>query len=233
MAEEFAISRDVFIRGALSQAWWSVTDGLAGWMFPGDVEHRVGGSAGGGSATVMAWEPESHVATRSEGPDGWFNELSFRLNRVEGGVEAHYEHRGILPGPDALEGTQLHTDFYLDALVHAVEEFPEETAVFVQVEPEGWGTDEHALDAVLAFLGIDDAAEGARVSIDGEAATIDWIDENFFGVRTATMMWRFFARNRFGGVLALAVHDFTPGADPETVRLRAEQFLRGVGIAAA
>jgi hypothetical protein len=76
MPKEFEIIREVELPGRPEDVWEAVATnaGNASWLFPSDSEP-------GANATV--WDPPHHFSVREEGPDGFFNELDFRIGVID------------------------------------------------------------------------------------------------------------------------------------------------------
>jgi hypothetical protein len=73
-------------------------------------------------------------------------------------------------------------------------------------------------DAVHASLG-----DGG--TLDG---VIDYSTPEFLGVRTTDGLYRFFGRNRYGGVVGMSAHLFTDGADGAASEAALKAWLDGV-----
>ena len=82
----FEIVYDTELPGTPERVWNAVTRDTPAWMFPTDQWPDV--------KTVN--EYPTHLVSRMEGPDGWFNQLEHVLSPLDGGrTGLHYVHSGI------------------------------------------------------------------------------------------------------------------------------------------
>lgn len=231
MATEFQITREIDVRATPEQLWEAVTTGNAGWLWPMELEPREGGAAAHG-AVVEAWDPPRLLRVAAEDRSYALEE---RIERVDAArTRVAYTHSGVLPAgsESQLEPIELHNEFYLDALRRYAENFSGLPAAYAAVDAGPEGADAGALDRAARALGLAaDAEVGDALALTlGEAgaperAVLDYANGFFLGVRTPEAMYRLFGRNRFGGTLGLAVHDFAPGATAERAAARARSLL--------
>jgi uncharacterized protein YndB with AHSA1/START domain len=228
MSRPFEITREVALPAAPEDVWTAITTGTDAWQFPGGLPEP------GEDSPTTTWDPPHRVAIRMEAPDGTFNALDYAIEARDGGTAfLRYVHSGILADAweDQYDAIGPHTDFYLHTLGQYLEHFRGRTATYVGqpsagIEgPEAAGSDD-AMTTLRAALGVSDGvAVGDRVSatlgdagaIDGE---VDYATDAFLGVRTADGLYRFFGRNRFGGVVGMSAHLF--GGDVDAVRREAQ-----------
>lgn len=224
MSRPFEITREVALPAAADDVWTAVTTGTDAWQFPGGLPEP-----GEGSPTTT-WDPPHRVAIRMEAPDGTFNALDYAIEARDGGTAfLRYVHSGILADAweDQYDAIGPHTDFYLHTLGQYLERFRGRTATYVGqpsagIEgPEAAGAPD-AMTTLRAALGVSDGVElgdpvsttlGDAGTIDGE---VDYATDAFLGVRTADGLYRFFGRNRFGGVVGMSAHLF--GGDVDAVQ---------------
>jgi len=216
MGKEFAIRRVCNIDATPEQVWDAVTRGSAGWLWPVDVEPRLGGTSSMGGV-VTAWDPPRHFANRMEGEDGWFNSLEHVIEPGEGGgTTLRYVHSGIFVDDwdNQYDGAGLHTDFYLDALAKCAQYFTGRSAKYVSLEREVVAADPNAMRTLLGGLGLSpDVAAGdvAKVELPGpgtQEVIVDFASEHFLGLRTDDAMYRFFIRNKWQQPFGLSLHLF-------------------------
>jgi hypothetical protein len=219
MPKEFEIIREVELPGRPEDVWEAVATnaGNASWLFPSDSEP-------GASATV--WDPPHHFSVREEGPDGFFNELDFRIEARGDGAVLRYVHSGVIMTDDwgdqyvAVDG---HTDFYLHTLGQYLAHFSPRKATYVGGGPGGLQGPEASMtpDAFTRLqraLGIPEGAsegDSVRLAHDDVDGVIDYLKPNFAGVRTGDALYRYFGRNAFGGPIGMSIHYFADGVDPE------------------
>ncbi len=229
--KEFAIRYEGPLPGTIEQAWDAITEGTSGWLWPTEYEHREGGEAPYGG-TVLVWDPPHRVVGRTDGENGWFNQLENVLDHTpEGGVYLRYVHSGVFTDDwdSQYDGASKHTVFYLHTLGQYIEYFPGRRAAYLGIHdgpatsltPQGFGV-------LTAALGISDRTSvGDRITVsipglDRIDAEIDYIDDHFVGLRTTDAMYRFFGRNAWGAPVGMGHHLFAPDADAE----RAERSWR-------
>jgi hypothetical protein len=231
---EFNCSREVLLPASPEQVWRAVatTEGNAGWLFPNAID-----PAGAGA---KAWDPPRRFAIRQEQGE-WFNELDFVIEgRGDGTSSLHYAHCGVFP-PDAFdtqnEAIQQHTDFYLHTLGEYLAHFAGRPAAYVGEAPRGiegppGSATPDGFERLQRALGLPaGAAEGEHVQlspaglepIDG---VIDYLQENFIGIRSDDALYCFFGRNAFGGPVAVSIHSFD-GRDADSAKQRWQEWLAG------
>jgi hypothetical protein len=111
--------------------------------------------------------------------------------------------------------------------------FSGKQAAFADVQGPAASSSPEAFEAVKAALGIHDAGAGGHVSVaiagvGNVDAVVDYLDENFVGLRTEDAMYRFFGRNAFGAVVGMTVHLFAPGADGDAAGTAWGAWLNGI-----
>ena len=214
---EFEIVYDTELPGTPERVWEAVTAGTPAWMFPTDQWPAV--------KTVE--EYPSHLVSRMEGPDGWFNQLEHVLEPLEGGrARLHYVHSGIFADnwDQQYDGASKHTAFYLHTLGQYLEHFDGRPVVFTDIQAPAASQAPDGFDRLKEALGVTGSAQGDTVEreLDGVgrlAVEVDFVNENFLGLRTAEAMYRFFGRNAFGAPVGMTVHDFSGhGNSEETAR---------------
>src|SRR5262245_34812933 len=216
MAKEFEIVREVELPGTPDAVYRAVStnEGNASWLFPTEAED---GAPGG--ATVLVSDPPNHLVVREEGPDGWFNQLEFRIEARGDGAWLRYVHSGVFEEEswDAqYDAVNSHTDFYLHTLGQYLEHFSPRTATYVGSGPGGLMGPEASMtpDAFTRLevaLGVPNGSSpGANVRLahDDVDGVIDYRTDKFLGIRTDDALYRFFGRNAFGGPVGMTIHHF-------------------------
>ncbi|MGO4382703.1 SRPBCC family protein [Specibacter sp. RAF43] len=235
MAKEFTIVHESEIDGTPEQVFYAATEGNAGWLWPMEIEPRLGGAGPFGS-TVTVWEPPHRFANRLEGEDGFFNTLDYDIAERPGGKSwLRYVHSGIFfeDWDNQYDGAAKHTAFYQHTLGQYVKYFPGRAAAFADVQGPAASNTPAGFEAVKAALGIADGGAGGRVrvtvpGIGTVEAEVDYLDPNFVGLRTEDAMYRFFGRNAFGAVVGLTIHLFADGADAEAAGAAWGTWLNGL-----
>jgi uncharacterized protein YndB with AHSA1/START domain len=240
MYKEFRIEREVELPGAPDAVFQAVAtgEGNASWLFPAEIAPGEGGETSDGGK-VIAWDPPHRFSVRAEGPDGWYNELDFRIEARGDGAILRYVHSSVIDEADwddQYDAADGHTDFYLHTLGQYLEHFSPRTATYVGGGPGGLSGPEASMtpDAFVKLqsaLGIPDgAAVGDRVRLahDQVDGVIDYRTEHFLGVRTGDALYRFFGRNAFGGPVGMSIHHFAASVDAEQVGAGWTEWMRSV-----
>ncbi|GAA1496968.1 SRPBCC domain-containing protein [Paeniglutamicibacter kerguelensis] len=212
MNKEFEIRQESDLPGAPEQIWKAVTEDTAAWMFP----------TGEWESYVSEKNYPTHLVSRMEGPNGWFNQLEHEMTPGPGGTHLRYVHSGIFveDWDNQYDGASKHTTFYLHTLGQYLRYFNDRPVAFSDVQGPDAATSADALDRWVDALGLGNAAVGDTLSLDlpgrgRQEVVVDFRNENFVGLRTDDAMIRIFGRNAFGHRVGLTVHDFKPGAKPE------------------
>lgn len=207
----FEIVFDTELPGTPEQVWEAVTNGTAAWMFPTDQWPDV--------KTVE--EYPTHLVSRMEGPEGWFNQLEHVLQPLDGGrARLHYVHSGIFADnwDEQYDGASKHTAFYLHTLGQYLKHFNGRPVVFTDIQAPAASQGADGFIRLQQALGVAGKAAGDAVDLElggvGRlAGEIDFLNENFLGLRTADTLYRFFGRNAFGAPVGMTVHDFSSHGD--------------------
>jgi uncharacterized protein YndB with AHSA1/START domain len=213
---EFDCSREVPLPAAPERVWQAVatTEGNAGWLFPNEIDPD--------GTDTKAWDPPTRFAVRQEQGD-WFNDLRFTIDdRGDGTSTLHYAHCGVFP-PEVFEtqneAIQQHTDFYLHTLSEYLRHFDGRPAAYIGDVPHGiQGPPNSAtpdgFERLKRALGLEPSvSEGGQVRLTPDgletiAGVVDYMRENFMGIRTAEALYCFFGRNAFGGPVGVSIHAF-------------------------
>jgi hypothetical protein len=210
MANEFEIVREVELPGTPDAVYRAVStdEGVASWLFPNE-----------GGEPIVSSDPPDHLVVREEGPDGWFNQVEFRIEARGGGAWLRYVHSGVFDEDNwdaQYDAVNAHTDFYLHTLGQYLAHFSPRTATYVGGGPGGLMGPEASMapdgfDRLQAALGVPNgASEGdtVRLAHDDVDGVIDYRTDKFLGIRTDEALYRFFGRNAFGGPVGMSIHHF-------------------------
>jgi len=225
------ITRSITVAAPPEVVFEAVTTGSAGWLWPVDVEPRVGGAAGPGVVTV--WDPPSRWANRMEQGD-WWNELEHVIDELDGATRLRYRHSSVFADDGQLDGAETHTDFYLHTLAEYVAWFPGRPATWISAEAPATSREPGSFDRVVEALGLTaghEVGDALVIDLPGVGAVmsgIDWRSGSFLGLRTADALYRVFGRERWGGGVAVTVHHFADDVDAAAVAAAWEQRLREV-----
>ncbi|MGG5174545.1 SRPBCC domain-containing protein [Pseudarthrobacter sp. J1763] len=209
---EFEIVADIQVPATPDRVWEAITTGTPAWMFPTDQW----------PAEFPVNERPSHLISRMDGPDGWFNQLEHVIEPLpDGRASIHYVHSGIFADnwDQQYDGASKHTAFYLHTLGQYLEHFDGKPVVFTDIQGPATSATPEAFDQFKGALGIAGSAVGDKVDVmlDGVGqlrGDVDFVNENFVGIRTQDALLRFFGRNNFGAVVGMTVHDFSAPSDP-------------------
>lgn len=233
---EFAIEREVELETTPEDYWDAVTNGNAAWLWPMEApEPRVGGAAAFGG-TVLAWEPPHHLIMRSEGPEGWFNQLEHLVEARDGGTTwVRYVHSGVFVDDwdNQYDGAAKHTDFYLHTLGQYLRHYNGRPATYVSVDAPPSSITPDGFDALRRAAGLAGAKVGDRVQLTIPGlpaldAAVDYLTPYFLGLHTEDAMYRVFGRNAFGAPVTVAVHLFGPATDAPTLDKALHAWLQGI-----
>lgn len=209
----FEIVYDTELPGTPERVWEAVTTGTPAWMFPTDGWPDV--------KTVQ--EYPTHLVSRIEGPDGWFNQLEHVLEPLDGGrARLHYVHSGIFADnwDEQYDGASRHTEFYLHTLGQYLKYFDGQPVVFTDIQAPAASQAPDGFARLRRALGVNSAGQGSRVDLELDgvgrlSGEVDFSNEHFLGVRTSDAMYRFFGRNAWGAPVGMTVHDFSGTGDPD------------------
>ena len=205
--QNFEITVDTELPGTPERVWEAVTTGTPAWMFPTD----------GWPAERTVEDYPRHLVSRMEGPDGWFNQLEHVLEPLDGGgARLHYVHSGIFAEnwDQQYDGASRHTEFYLHTLGQYLKYFDGRPVVFTDIQAPSASAVPDGFVRLKQALGAEGATPGStlKLELDGVgkiSGEVDFINENFLGLRTASALYRFFGRNAFGATVGMTVHDFS------------------------
>lgn len=223
---KFEIVADAELPGTPERVWNAVTADTPAWMFPTDQWPAV--------KTVE--EYPSHLVSRMDGPDGWFNQLEHVLEPLQGGrAKLHYVHSGIFADnwDEQYDGASKHTEFYLHTLGQYLQHFDGRPVVFTDIQGPATSQVPDGFVQLKKALGMDGVAAGSRFDVDVDgvgrlSGEVDFANQNFLGLRTADTMYRFFGRNAFGAPVGMTVHDFSGSGDSELTAKTWGGFLEKV-----
>ncbi|MFJ9442303.1 SRPBCC domain-containing protein [Kitasatospora sp. NPDC101235] len=232
MAREFEVRREQDLPATPEQVWHAVATGAGnlGWLYPMEVEPRVGGKVSRGDSTVVAWEPPHHFAVRATQDGGFSNTLSYHIEPAGGGTShlrmgIHWVHTGVVDDTWAWDtksdAAEKHVDFYQHALAEYLRHFAGRPAVYVRAQRPEPTADSADFAALRRRLGLaDDAAVGDRFPLlvpgpDGGPVevVVDWLSTDFVGLRGPDALYRFFNGSTWKWPIWLGHHLFAEDAD--------------------
>ncbi|MET3904788.1 SRPBCC domain-containing protein [Paenarthrobacter sp. 4246] len=224
--KNFEIVADTELPGTPERVWRAVTADTAAWMFPTDQWPDV----------KTTEEFPTHLVSRMDGPDGWFNQLEHVLEPLDGGrAKLHYVHSGIFADnwDEQYDGASKHTEFYLHTLGQYLQYFDGKPVVFTDIQAPAASQTPDGFTQLKKALGVEGLAAGSAVDLDVDgvgrlSGEVDFSNENFLGLRTGDALYRFFGRNAFGAPVGMTVHDFSGSRDSELTAEAWSGFLEKV-----
>lgn len=235
MDKEFEIVHESTLNATPAQVFEALTSGNAGWLWPMEVEPRLGGAGPFGSV-ITAWDPPHHFANRMDGENGFFNSLDETITVTpEGKAFLRYVHSGVFfeDWNNQYDGATAHTEFYLHTLNQYVTHFAGRQASFTDVQGPAESGSTDAFEVLRKALGVDTVTAGDTVDVllpgDGPTeAVLDFSNEHFIGLRTDNGLYRFFGRNAFGAVVGLTIHLFEADAEATNTGDAWQKWLDGL-----
>ena len=223
---EFRIEATTEVEATPERVWEAINDATAAWMFPTDQW----------PAEYPVKEYPTHVISRMDGPDGWFNQLENTIEALPGGKSRiRYVHSGVFTDDwdQQYDGASKHTLFYQHTLGQYLKYFDGQPVVFTDVQGPAASGAPDAFDKLKESFGITHAQAGDKVAVSvpgvGELkGELDYANEWFFGIRTGDALYRFFGRNHFGSVVGLTIHDFSGSGDSEATAAAWGRYLEGL-----
>lgn len=239
MSREFEVSREVDLPGTPEQVWDAVAtgNGVAGWMFPtGEGAPAAVGEEWAGHV-VVALDAPNHFAVRAE-KDGWFNSLDYRIEQIPGGARLRYVHSGVLEDDweRQYDGVNRATSFYLHSLGEYLAHFSGRTVAYVGAKGPAGEYDPAAFSAARATLGVGpEMAVGDRVRVaipglDPFDAEIDYLQDDFVGLRSGDALYRVYGRYSPGMPLFAGHHLFAESADAARTEAAWTAWLEQVSV---
>jgi hypothetical protein len=183
-------------------------------------------------------EYPTHLVSRMEGPDGWFNQLEHVLEPLDGGrAKLHYVHSGIFVDnwDEQYDGASKHTEFYLHTLGQYLKYFDGRPVVFTDVQAPPSSQSPDGFARLKKALGVEGASAGDAVDVELDgvgrlSGEVDFSNEHFLGLRTGDALYRFFGRNSFGAPVGMTVHDFGAAGDSAATASAWGGFLEQVYV---
>lgn len=236
MTHEFEISEQIEVHGTPEQVWDAIATGpgIDSWLMGRNtMDAREGGRASMDmgdfvlESTVTACDPLKHLAYRGDpAPDGSFHAFEFLIEARDGGSTVlRFVHSGFL-GDDweaEYEGLRKGDPMYIAKLAEYVEHFSGRYAAPIAAYVGETPARQRSWELMHRALGLSGpATEGTEVHltptglapIDG---VVDYVSEDFLGVRTADALYRFIYG--FNGAVVLGHHVFgAPGQTAPDVK---------------
>lgn len=226
MPREFTVTREQDLSTTPDRVWHAVATaaGNLGWLYPMDIEPRVGGAVSRADATVVEWEPTHRFACRAADGTGFSTTLRYLVDEHDGKARLrmgiYWVHEGE---PDdgwdtRAYAVEKYVDLYQHSLAEYLAHFDGRTATYVTATRKN-PAQAQEFTALARSLGLPDnarAGDPVRLTPHGLEVldgVLDYRDEYFIGVRTGDGLYRFFSGDGWNAPTWLAHHLFTPDID--------------------
>ncbi|GAA4967829.1 hypothetical protein GCM10023205_36050 [Yinghuangia aomiensis] len=227
MPAEFLLERDHILPATPDAVWHAVATapGTRGWLYPMDVEPRVGGTVSRGPATVTAWNPPRTFACRYADHTGFSNTLSYDLKPHDTHttthlhMSIHWVHEGQ---PDdgwntRADAATRYADFYHHSLHEYLAHFHGLPTAYIRADRPAPTPDATTqFTRILHAIGVPDTkGRGDHVVFAPEGmppqdAVIDYRDTDFLGLRTTDGLYRFYNGASWNWPLWIGHHRYGP-----------------------
>ena len=248
MTHEFEIREQIDVDGTPEQIWDAIATGpgIDSWLMGRNtIDAREGGRASmdmGGfvaESTVTACEPLKHLAYRGDpAPDGSFHAFEFLIEARDGGSAVlRFVHSGFLGDDWEAEyaGLRKGDPMYIHKLAEYVKYFSGRYASPVGAYVGETPDRERVWELLHGALGLSSPVVGDEVRLTPRGLTpidgvVDYVSEDFLGVRSADALYRFIYG--YNGAVVLGHHLFGAPGQPAPDAKDAEQawqaWLAGV-----
>jgi hypothetical protein len=212
MPREFEIRKEVDLDASPDAVWHAITtpEGLAAWFMPMPMDPD--------GDMVVAWEPGKRLRIEMPAGPGGASQAFEYLIEARGGGSAvlRFVHSGFIGDDDWSDEFEPMTsagwDQYLFTLAQYFRYFAGRAAKYVEAEAPPAAATPEAWERLLAALG-GVPQIGATAGIDLASGpitgSIDYLTENFVGIRTDDALVRFHGRWPIGMTLAVSHHTYT------------------------
>lgn len=249
MTHEFEVRDQIEIDATPDQVWEAISTGpgIDSWLMGrNEMDARPGGRVrmdmGGfvAESTVTACEPLKHLAYRGDpAPDGSFHAFEFLIEARDGGSTVlRFVHSGFL-GEDweaEYEGLRKGDPMYVAKLAEYVKYFSGRYAAPIAAYAAQTADRQHVwelLHGALGLAGPGAVGEEVRLTPAGLPAidgVVDYVSEDFLGVRSADALYRFIYG--YNGAVVLGHHIFgapgSPAPDVKDAELAWENWLSAI-----
>lgn len=232
MGREYEIRKEIEVDASPEEVWQAIATGpgITSWFMPHEVEPGEGGKVRltvegyETSADITAWEPHKRLAYRGEtAQDGTVHAMEYLIEGRDGAATVlRFVHSGFLgeDWSDEYEAGLAHGwDLYLHTLREYLTHFAGRPVTFVNANgpaasaaPDGWST----LWAGLGLAGPVEVGQAVRLTPAGLpplAGVVDYLGDEFLGVRTEDGLYRFHGMARMGMPIAVGHHIYRDDLD--------------------
>lgn len=241
MAREFELRREVALEATPEQVWWAIATGpgLATWFMPMEMDPE--------SDMVVAWDPPKRLAIQTPAAeDGATHAFEYLVEgRGQGSTILRFVHRGFL-GDDWSGEYETTTgdgwDMYFHTLAQYLRYFVDRPAVYIEAEGPASSADAGRWSLLVEALGKAAPVRlgtPVRIELPGGPSVegvVDYLTDNFVGIRTGDALVRFHGRSPIGMTVAISHHAYGEPLDTEPVQRGWEAWLArtfdGAGVGA-
>ncbi|MGK4578983.1 SRPBCC family protein [Kitasatospora sp. HPMI-4] len=243
MAREFTVNRQYELSATPEQVWSAVATGpgIIGWLYPMEVEPRVGGVVSRGPCTVLEWDPPRRFVCRYANDEGFSNTLHYYIDGRGNGTSKldmgiHWVHEGVVDDrwDTKADAAQKHVDFYQHSLQQYLRYFDGRPAAYIRAEQPKPPTGPEVFATLRRRLGIsEDTAVGDALHLEPRGihpldVVVDYLSEDFVGLRSDHGLYRFFNGSAWNWPVWLGHHLFAADVDQERATQAWSKWLEDV-----
>ncbi|MGH6655776.1 MAG: SRPBCC family protein [Actinocrinis sp.] len=232
MTHEFEVRDQIEVEATPEQVWEAISTGpgIDSWLMGRNQMDQHEGGRGrmdmGGfviESTVTTWQPPNHLVYQGDpAPDGSFHAFEYLVEgRAGGSTVVRFVHSGFL-GDDweaEYDGLRKGDPMYLRKLGEYLKYFfrrpSTPVAAFAGETPgrEASWEKVHAALGLTAPVALDQRVHLTPAGLPAMDGVVDYVSEDFLGVRTADGLYRFIYG--YNGAFVLGHHLFAePGGQP-------------------
>ncbi len=214
MAGEAEVHKDVPLDASPEEVWDAIATGpgLATWFMPMELDPDSG--------MVVAWEPGKRLAVRTPPSEHGSSEAFEYLIEARDGGSTVLRFAHTLVGDDwsdeyvSMAGRGW--DMYLYTLAEYFAHFRGRPATYVEAEAPPSSAAQEKWSLLLDAVGGRTAESAVELTLPGMApvaGTVDYLTENFLGIRSTDSLVRFHGRWPLGMPVAVSQHVYVEGTD--------------------
>jgi len=239
MGHEFEVRDEITLEATPEQVWAAIATGpgVDSWfMGRSEIEQREGGTATmdfgefAAAATITAFEPGRHYATRTEpDPTGAFMAFEYLIEaRDQGSTVLRFVHSGFIAGDDwetEYDALKVGDGMYLRKLAVYLKHFAPRTGAYSLLLPGPQVPDTDAVWRQFESAVGGDASPGAQATIFGEPGVVEFARQrpNFVGVRTADGLYMLI--HGFMDTVVAEYHHYADDDSQKEAEVRLQSWL--------
>jgi len=214
VAAEFEVHKNVPLDASPEEVWEAIATGpgLEAWFMPMELDPE--------SALVLAWEPGKRLAVRTPESDSGSSQAFEYLIEARDGGSTVLRFAHSLAGDDwndeFVSMASRGWDMYFHTLTQYFTHFRGRSATYIEAEGPNSSALQQNWPRLLDAVDATTLHGSVRLTLPGRpptAGTVDYVSENFLGVRTADALIRFHGRWPIGMPVAVSGHVYVDGID--------------------